>query len=356
MAEPLLAVRDLQVHFHTFEGTARVLEGISFVLGEGDTLGLVGESGCGKSVTAQAIIGLLPRPPAEVVHGEIWFGGEDLLGKTEAEMRALRGTRISMVFQDPMAYLNPVFTIGEQLVDVVLAHRGGGHKAAGLILRRAWNRVELAEARRAAVDLLHQVNIPQAAERLDHYPHEFSGGMRQRVLLAMALAGSPRLLLADEPTTALDVTIQAQILRLLRRLVETQGISVLLISHDLGVVSRFCRRVAVMYAGTIVETAEIGRIFRNPLHPYTQGLLRSIPRNIRRQEALEGIPGVIPSLITPPPGCRFHPRCPKAMAVCREVRPAAVAVESGHAVSCHLYPAGTATFPAAPVAEASGPP
>jgi oligopeptide/dipeptide ABC transporter ATP-binding protein len=338
---PLLEVTDLHVHFHTFEGTAKVLEGISFSLDEGEALGLVGESGCGKSVTAQAIIGLLPRPPAEIVHGEIRFAGENLLDKTDPQMRALRGTRISMVFQDPMAYLNPVFTVGEQLTDVILAHRGGGKRgAADLVLQRVWGRAEVAAARRVAVDLLHQTNIPEPAERLDRYPHEFSGGMRQRVLLAMALAGSPRLLLADEPTTALDVTIQAQILRLLRRLVETQRISVLLISHDLGVVSRICRRVAVMYAGTIVEAAEIGRIFRNPVHPYTQGLLRSIPRNVRRHEALEGIPGNIPNLIAPPSGCRFHPRCPKAMAICRESKPACVTVEPGHTVSCHLYPAG----------------
>ena len=337
----LLDVIDLHVHFHTFEGTAKVLEGISFSLEAGETLGLVGESGCGKSVTAQTIIGLLPRPPAEIVGGEIRFEGANLLGKSDAQMRALRGTRISMVFQDPMAYLNPVFTIGEQLTDVILTHREGGNRgAASLALQRVWGRAAVAEARRAAVELLQRVNIPQPAERLDRYPHEFSGGMRQRVLLAMALAGSPRLLLADEPTTALDVTIQAQILRLLQHLVQQQRISVLLISHDLGVVSRICRRVAVMYAGTIVETAEIGRIFRNPLHPYTRGLLQAIPRNVRRQEVLEGIPGGIPSLITPPAGCRFHPRCPKAMAVCCETKPAAVVVEPGHMVSCHLYPAG----------------
>ncbi len=195
-------------------------------------------------------------------------------------------------------------------------------------------------AREVAVDLLRQMNIPQPELRLDHYPHEFSGGMRQRVLLAMALAGSPRLLLADEPTTALDVTIQAQILRLLAGLVERQGISVLLISHDLGVVSRLCRRVAVMYAGTIAESADVKSLFRNPLHPYTQGLLHSIPRNVRRQEALEGIPGTIPNLVTPPCGCRFHPRCPKAMAICRETTPAPVQVEPGHTVRCHLYPTG----------------
>jgi oligopeptide/dipeptide ABC transporter ATP-binding protein len=334
----LLDVSDLHVHFHTFAGTAKVLDGISFSLDEGDTLGLVGESGCGKSVTAQAIIGLLPRPPAEVVRGTIRFAGEDLLLKSEAELRALRGTRISMVFQDPMAYLNPVFSIEEQMTDVILAHQTGSPVGAMRLATRRWSRQALAEARRSAAGLLRQVNIPDPEERLRQYPHEFSGGMRQRVLLAMALAGSPRLLLADEPTTALDVTIQAQILRLLRGLIEKRGISVLLISHDLAVISRSCRRVAVMYAGTIVEAAEIGRIFRTPQHPYTQGLLRAIPRNVRREQTLEGIPGFIPDLVAPPPGCRFHPRCPNAMAVCRAVKPAPVEVEAGHTVSCHLFP------------------
>ena len=341
MAAPLLEVVDLHVHFHTFEGTAKVLEGVSFSLEAGDTLGLVGESGCGKSVTAHSIIGLLPRPPAEVVKGRILFEGENLLEKTDAEMRGLRGTRISMVFQDPMAYLNPVFTIGEQLTDVILAHRGEGVRgAADMAMRWVWATAELAEVRRLALELLRQVNIPQPEERLGSYPHEFSGGMRQRVLLAMALAGSPRLLLADEPTTALDVTIQAQILRLLARLVEVQGISVLLISHDLGVVSRMCRRVAVMYAGTIVESADVRTLFRDPLHPYTQGLLRSIPRNVRRQDPLQGIPGAIPNLVSPPTGCRFHPRCPQAMDVCRRTPPAMIPIAAGHTVACHLYPAG----------------
>jgi oligopeptide/dipeptide ABC transporter ATP-binding protein len=338
----LLAVNDLHVHFHTFEGTAKVLEGITFSLDRGDTLGLVGESGCGKSVTAQAIIGLLPRPPADVVRGEVRFEGENLLTRGDAEMRALRGTRISMVFQDPMSYLNPVFTIGEQLTDVILSH---GERAprgpVEAVARRLWGRADAVHARRTAVQMLRQVNIPQPEERLDHYPHEFSGGMRQRVLLAMALAGSPRLLLADEPTTALDVTIQAQILRLIGHLVRTQGISVLLISHDLGVISRICRCVAVMYAGTIVETAEVRALFRDPKHPYTQGLLRSIPRNVQRQDRLEGIPGTIPNLIRPPAGCRFHPRCPRVMDVCRAVKPIPVPVAAGHSVSCHLYPAGT---------------
>lgn len=338
----MLEVSDLHVHFHTFAGTARVLDGISFTLGEADTLGLVGESGCGKSVTAQAIIGLLPRPAAEVVRGTIHFAGEDLLAKTETEMRVLRGSRISMAFQDPMSYLNPVFTIGEQITDAILTHRTDGPPHALRLAARRWSRRAMREARRNAVELLRRVNIPQPDERLDAYPHEFSGGMRQRVLLAMALAGSPQLLLADEPTTALDVTIQAQILRLLRGLRDSTGIAILLISHDLGVVSRLCRRVAVMYAGTIVESAEVARLFRSPLHPYTQGLLRSIPRNVRREQALEGIPGTIPNLMSPPSGCRFHPRCPKAMDVCRTVKPVPIDVEPGHAVSCHLYPAAGA--------------
>ena len=338
----LLDVKDLHVHFHTFQGTAKVLEGISFSLDRGDALGLVGESGCGKSVTAQAIIGLLPRPPADIVRGEVWFEGENLLTRRDADMRALRGTRISMVFQDPMSYLNPVFTIGEQLTDVILSHGDRGLRGpVDAVVRRLWSKADAARARQTAVQLLRRVNIPQPEERLGHYPHEFSGGMRQRVLLAMALAGSPRLLLADEPTTALDVTIQAQILRLIGHLVRTQGISVLLISHDLGVISRICRRVAVMYAGTIVETAEIRTLFRDPKHPYTQGLLRSIPRNVQRQDRLEGIPGTIPNLVSPPAGCRFHPRCPRVMDVCRAVKPVPALVAPGHSVSCHLYPEGT---------------
>ena len=335
----LLDVKDLHVHFHTFLGTAKVLEGISFSLDRGDTLGLVGESGCGKSVTAQAIIGLLARPPADIVRGEVWFEGENLLTRGDAEMRALRGTRISMVFQDPMSYLNPVFTIGEQLTDVILSHGERGLRGPlDAVTRRLWGRTDVRHARQTAVQLLRQVNIPQPEERLDQYPHEFSGGMRQRVLLAMALAGSPRLLLADEPTTALDVTIQAEILRLIGHLIRSQGISVLLISHDLGVISRICRRVAVMYAGIIVETAEVRALFRDPKHPYTQGLLRSIPRNVQRQDRLEGIPGTIPNLISPPAGCRFHPRCPRVMDVCRAVKPVPTPVAPGHSVSCHLYP------------------
>ena len=338
----LLEVRDLHVHFRTFEGTAKVLEGIDFSLERGDTLGLVGESGCGKSVTAQAIIGLLPRPPAEVVGGEVWFEGENLLSRGDAEMRALRGTRISMVFQDPMSYLNPVFTIGEQLTDVILSHGARGLRGPmEVVARRLWGTADLARARERAVALLRRVNLPHPEEGLDRYPHEYSGGMRQRVLLAMALAGSPRLLLADEPTTALDVTIQAQILRLIGHLVRTEGISVLLISHDLGVIGRICRRVAVMYAGTIVESAEVRTLFRDPKHPYTQGLLRSIPRNVRRRDQLVGIPGTIPNLVRPPCGCRFHPRCPRVMEVCRAVRPVPVDVAPGHRVCCHLYPGGS---------------
>ena len=351
MNPPLLEIKDLSTYFFTYEGVVKAIEGLDLDLRPHEIFGLVGESGCGKSVTAQAIIGLLPRLPAEIVRGEVWFEGEDLLARGDAEMRSLRGTRISMVFHDPMSYLNPVFSIGEQLIDVILSHGAQRlHGPVGVVTRRLWGTADLARARQTALDLLRRVNLPQPEERLHHYPNEFSGGMRQRVLLAMALAGSPRLLLADEPTTALDVTIQAQILRLIGYLVRTEGISVLLISHDLGVISRICRRVAVMYAGTIVESAEVRTLFRDPKHPYTQGLLRSIPRNVRRRDRLEGIPGTIPNLIQPPSGCWFHPRCPRAMEVCRAVKPIPVDVASGHRVSCHLYPGGSESTRGTPAA------
>lgn len=290
-AEPLLEIERLHIQFDTFEGVSHVLDGVDFTLERGGTLGLVGETGCGKSITAKAILRLLPEPPARIVSGNIRFQGEDLLIKQEQEIRRVRGKKIAMVFQDPMTFLNPVFTIEEQLVDVILGHEKGNGRGSNLTR---------AQARRKAIDLLRDVKIPQPEFRIKSYPHEFSGGMRQRVLIAMALSGSPQILIADEPTTALDVTIQAQILMLIQDLVERHNLSVLLISHDLGVVAKVCRRIAVMYAGFIVENGTTAQIFRRPLHPYTQGLLNSILKFSKRESEAQTIKGTIPNLIQPP--------------------------------------------------------
>ena len=329
--EPILEIKDLKIEFGTFEGISHVLEGIYLTLGRGGTLGLVGETGCGKSITAKAILRLLPIPPARIVSGEILFEGEDLLKKSEEEMKGIRGRRIAMVFQDPMTFLNPVFTIEEQLVDVILAHnRGDGSRTQG-------ERLDRKQAVEKAIELLREVKIPQPELRIKAYPHEFSGGMRQRVLIAMALSGSPQILIADEPTTALDVTIQAQILKLIHDLVQRHGHSVLLISHDLGVVASVCKKIAVMYAGNIVENCSTVQLFKRPLHPYTQGLLNSILTFAKREDEAQGIKGMIPDLIQPPPGCRFHPRCLEAMGVCEKEKPLFLEIEEGHWVSCHLF-------------------
>ena len=319
--ENILEMKDLRIEFETFEGISHVLDGIDLTLGRGDTLGLVGETGCGKSITAKAILRLLSIPPARIVSGKILFEGEDLLKKSEEEMKGIRGRKIAMIFQDPMTFLNPVFTIEEQLVDVILAHGG----------------LDWKQGVEKAIELLGEVKIPQPELRIKSYPHEFSGGMRQRVLIAMALSGSPQILIADEPTTALDVTIQAQILRLLHELVQRHGHSVLLISHDLGVVARVCKRIAVMYAGNIVENCSTLQLFNRPLHPYTQGLLNSILTFSKRKGEARVIKGIIPDLIQPPFGCRFHPRCQSAMEICQKEKPVLVEFESGHWVSCHLY-------------------
>jgi oligopeptide/dipeptide ABC transporter ATP-binding protein len=271
-------------------------------------------------------LGLLPVPPTKIVSGRILFQGEDLLSKSERELGDIRGTRIAMIFQDPMTYLNPVFSIEKQMVDVIVRH---GRQRGEPVSRK--------QARIRAVELLDAVQIPSPAERIKEYPHEFSGGMRQRVLIAMALSGKPELLIADEPTTALDVTIQAQILLLLKNLVKRFNLSILLISHDLGVVAKLCRRIAVMYAGNVVETATIAQVFNQPAHPYTQGLLASIPRLSRRVDSLVGITGSIPSFIDPPMGCRFHPRCEQAMDICRKVKPLLQEMDPGHRTACFLY-------------------
>ena len=302
----LLEVKNLRTYFYTEEGVVRAVDGVTWDLEEGETLGLVGESGCGKSVTALSILRLIPRPPGRIVEGEIIFEGEDLLKISDAEMRSVRGNRIAMVFQEPMTSLNPVLTIGMQLGEAIILHLG---------LNRA-------EARARSVELLELVGIPEASGRLDDYPHQFSGGMRQRVMIAMALSCNPRLLLADEPTTALDVTIQAQILELMARLSDEFGTAVVLITHNLGVVARYAARVNVMYAGKIVETGTTMEIFKNPKHPYTVGLMASVPRlDATEHVRLEAIEGQPPMLIEQIPGCSFEPRCGWRIDKCAEEAP-----------------------------------
>ncbi|MBX9629171.1 MAG: ABC transporter ATP-binding protein [Burkholderiales bacterium] len=318
MNAPLLEVRDLQTHFFTRAGVAKAVDGVSFDIAAGETLALVGESGCGKSVTAFSILRLIADPPGRIVGGSIWLNGDDLLAMTDAQMRAVRGNRIAMIFQEPMTALNPVFSIGEQIVEAVLQHRALDRKAA-------WRRT---------VELLERVRIPDAARRAHEYPHRLSGGLRQRAMIAMALACEPKLLIADEPTTALDVTIQAQILDLLGELKRDTGMGVLLITHDLGVVAQHAQRVAVMYAGRIVEQAPIGDLFANPQHPYTRGLLASIPKGGGVSDRLTEITGMVPALTAMPRGCAFQPRCPLAFERCDRERPELSSVVANRRVAC----------------------
>ena len=327
---PLLSVQDLRLEFDTFDGVYRALDGVSFDLAAGESLGIVGETGCGKSVTAKSILGLLPAPPARVASGRILYRGEDLIAAGEARLRALRGVEIAMIFQDPMTYLNPVFTVGQQLVDAILAHRRGRAPEGG------GGRPSRRQARAHAIEMLRRVRLPNPERQMDAYPHQLSGGMRQRVLIAQALSGNPRLLIADEPTTALDVTIQAQILDLIAELMEDLDLSVIMISHDLGVVATLCRRVIVMYAGQVVEDAAVARLFSAPGHPYTRGLLRAVPHPGRRAAALAGIPGTLPNLYEPPPGCRFQHRCAHAMPACAGGAPLRELVP-GQRVACLLH-------------------
>jgi oligopeptide/dipeptide ABC transporter ATP-binding protein len=317
MAEIALDVQDLRTYFDTDEGLVKAVDGVSLRLERGKILGLVGESGSGKTATALSIMRLIPQPPGRIAGGHIYFLGEDLLAKTEAEMRQIRGARISMVFQDPMTSLDPVFTIGQQLTEALTYHQ----------------RLRRKEAVERSIDMLRLVGIPSPEARLRHYPHEFSGGMQQRVMIAMALLCRPALLLADEPTTALDVTVEVQILELLRDIRERLGTSILLITHDLRVVVNVCDEVAVMYAGNIVEMGPVKEVFADPQHPYTVGLLASIPRPGLRGR-LQPIPGRPPNLIDLPPGCRFVPRCPEAVAACREALPPWIEVAAGHGVRC----------------------
>ena len=321
---PVLEVRALETCFFTDAGTVGAVDGLTFSIDKGDTLALVGESGCGKSVTALSVLGLVPDPPGRIVGGEIVFEGRDLLQLPAREMRRIRGNAISMVFQDPMTSLNPVFTIGDQISEAIRTH--------GSVSRR--------EAWRRSVELLDLVRMPDPHRRVHDYPHRLSGGMRQRVMMAMAVACGPKILIADEPTTALDVTIQAQVLTLLDRLKREFGMTVLLITHDLGVVAEWANRVVVMYAGRKVEEANVAELFARPLHPYTEGLMGAIPRADRDLHytdlPLREIPGTVPTLIDVPPGCRFADRCPKAIDTCRREDPTPFRPTSGREVSCFV--------------------
>ncbi|HRD95158.1 MAG TPA: ABC transporter ATP-binding protein [Rubrivivax sp.] len=323
--DAIIAVEDLKVWFANRDGIMRAVDGLSFSLLRGETLGIVGESGCGKSVTAMTMLQLIPSPPSVVAGGSIRYNGEDLLRFDEPRMRQIRGNQISMIFQDPMTALNPVLTIGEQIAETAVLHQKLDRRAA----------------RELAVEMLHKVNIPEPRRRADEYPHQFSGGMRQRAMIAAALVCNPKVLIADEPTTALDVTIQAQIIELMLDLKREFGTSIIVITHDLGVVAETCARVVVMYAGRKVEEAPAAELFAAPLHPYTQGLLSATPRldtapGTRRAERprLHEIPGMVPVLKGEPVGCSFAPRCPRATAMCREAVPALQDHGQGHAVAC----------------------
>ena len=324
MQELLLDIRGLRTQFFTDDGLARAVDGVSYSLEKGETVGVVGESGCGKSVTALSVLRLIPDPPGKIVDGEIIFEGTDLLGLSAADMRRIRGNDISMIFQEPMTSLNPVFTIGNQITEAVRLHQG-------LNKRQALDK---------AIEALRLVGIPVPERRVHEYPHQLSGGMRQRAMIAMALSCNPKVLIADEPTTALDVTIEAQILDLMRTLQDELGTAIIMITHDLGVIAEMARKVVVMYAGKVVEQAPVERIFASPNHPYTQGLLQSLPRVDKdasgAKQRLQEIPGIVPSLLNLPTGCKFASRCPSVMPQCEEREPALEQVAADHYSACWL--------------------
>ena len=316
--EFLLDIQDLRTHFHTDDGVAKAVDGVNYSIKPGETLGVVGESGCGKSVTAMSVMRLIPMPPGEIVSGKILFQGRNLLELSEAEMRKIRGNEISVIFQEPMTSLNPVFKVGQQIGEALILHQ----------------KLTKLEAREKTIELLRKVGIPDPAKRVDEYPHQMSGGMKQRVMIAMALACQPKLLLADEPTTALDVTIQAQILDLLKELQESEGMAILMITHDLGVIAECADHVAVMYAGKVVEFAPVVDLFENPKHPYTVGLFRSLPRVGEEKETLEVIRGNVPNPLEFPSGCKFWPRCPHATDRCKSEEPVLESVGEHHTAAC----------------------
>ena len=324
MAEALLEIRGLKTHFKTDDGMVQAVDGVDLTIERGETLSVVGESGCGKTVTAMTVLKLIAMPPGKIVAGSILWKGRDLVPLDAGEMQHIRSREIAIIFQEPMTSLNPVYTVGDQIAEVVRRHQG--------LNRR--------EATDRAIEMLRLVHVPAPERRVRDYPHQLSGGMRQRVMIAMAIACSPELLIADEPTTALDVTIQAQILDLLGEMKSRFGMAIMLITHAMGVVAETAQRVAVMYAGRVIEEAPVVELFAHPLHPYTQGLIRSIPRldsTSGKKARLEAISGTVPSLLDPPPGCRFAPRCKFASAACTEAVPDLRTIEGDHKVACILY-------------------
>ena len=320
MSQELLSIQDLRTYFYTYQGTVHAVNGVDLIIRHDQTIGLVGETGSGKSVTALSIMRLIPSPPGRIETGKIFFEGTDLLQLDKRRIRDIRGSKIAMIFQDPMTSLNPVFKIGDQIAEGLMLHQGMTRHEAG----------------EKVVELLRLCEIPEAKMRAASYPHELSGGMRQRAMIAMAIACNPKLLIADEPTTALDVTIQAQILDLMRNLKEEIGSSILLITHNLGVVAEMCDHVAVMYAGNIVEFSNVEELFKAPRHPYTSSLLRALPIPGQKR-MLEVIPGTVPNLIYLPSGCEFHPRCKHCMEICKVEKPILKQVEKDQLVACHLY-------------------
>jgi oligopeptide/dipeptide ABC transporter ATP-binding protein len=334
---PLVEFKNLYLEMVTLDGVVKVLNGVNMTIQKGDLIGLVGETGCGKSVTAMSIPRLVPQPPARYTQGEVWFRGENMLEKCGETLRQIRAKNIGVVFQDPMSGLNPVFTIEQQMVDSILCREdalGSTGFPQGLLPA---NRRKRQAASERAIALLRRVGVLEPEKRIHSYPHEFSGGMRQRVLIAMAIAGRPELLIADEPTTALDVSVQAQILRLIAELVREIDLTVLLITHNIGLVAQLCNRIAVMYAGNVIEVGSAREVLTAPKHPYTRGLLQAIPSANIERGALKGVPGTVPGLIKPPRGCRFHTRCTFVQDKCKTVQPPLYETGGGHQAACVLY-------------------
>ena len=338
MTFPILSVKNLAVSFNTFEGEAKIIDYINLYVGEKETVGLVGETGCGKSVTLKAILGILPIPPGKITNGQILFRGKNLLTLPTKELCKLHGREISLIPQDPLVSLNPVFTVKEQFLDLVM-RQGEEHISRVKYYKEKLNKKKTQGALKKIIAMLRKVQIPDPEKVLDYYPYQLSGGMAQRILIAISLIGSPRILLADEPTTALDVTVQKQIINLLNEITEDSNLSMLYITHNLGVTRKIAQRVYIMYAGQIVEMGEVDKIFDEPLHPYTSGLINSLPKLTR--EKFDGIDGTIPDYVNTPKGCRFYPRCSFAKDLCKSQKPNMIEVKKNHFVACRLFNKGS---------------